>query len=121
MSIKWDDSQIRALTASLDNAGDGVGDKARAAVHKAAADIEQQAKARAPVDTGHLRSSISTTLTDSKHHSSAEVGPTAHYGRYVEQGTSRPMAAQPYMVPALDAVEPGFVAAMAQLGAEVIR
>lgn len=120
MSIKWDASQLAALSATLESAGDGLGDKARAAVHKAAADIEQQAKARAPVDTGHLRSSISTTLTGNKHHSSAEVGPTAHYGRYVEQGTSR-MAAQPYLVPAMDAVEPGFVAAMAQLGAEVIR
>lgn len=121
MSMQWDTSQLRALSASIGSAGEGVGGKARAAVHKAATDVEAHAKARAPVDTGHLRSSISTTLAGNKHFSSAEVGPTAHYGGYVERGTTRNPVPQPYLVPAMDAVEPGFVSAMAQLGAEVIR
>lgn len=121
MSIKWDDSEIRSLTASFNDAGGRIGSRVRDAVRKAGADVQAQAIARVPVDTGFLRSSISMEMAGNAHFSSVEIGPTAHYGRYVEQGTSRPMAAQPYMVPALDAVEPGFVAAMGQLGAEVIQ
>lgn len=79
-------------------------------IRKTARAIEADAKAMAPVDTGYLRSSISTTFTGV----SAEVGPTAHYGIYVELGTSR-MAAQPYLFPAADRHEEAFVEAMAQL------
>lgn len=71
-------------------------------VKKAAFDLEAQAKARAPVDTGHLRSSINTQ----------EVTPVlylvespVHYSVYQEFGT-RFMPAHPYMIPALEYVRP---------------
>lgn len=113
--MQWDTSEVAALEASFDRAGSEVGPKAQRVIAKAAHDVEAQAKTRAPVDTGYLRSSISADIRGL----TAIVGPTAHYGGYVERGTSR-MAAQPYMAPAADAVTPGFAAAMEQLGGEVL-
>lgn len=72
---------------------------ARRAVAKTALEIEATAKSLAPVDTGALRNSISSDITDGRY--AAEIGPTVEYAPYVEYGTSR-MAPQAYMGPALD-------------------
>ena len=87
------------------------------AIRKAALDIEAHAKAKAPVDTGALRGSISTTVANTG--LEAEIGPTVHYGLYVELGTAR-MAPQPYMGPAADTVEPSLVEALAQIGVGIL-
>ena len=85
---------------------------AGAAVMKAAFDIESTAKALVPVDTGNLKSSIQTTQEGPL---TALVGPRdVDYAVYVEYGTSR-MAAQPYMRPAAERVQPAFLAAMRQI------
>ena len=81
------------------------------AVRKTGLDIVRIAQVQAPVDTGHLRASIGMT--------SVEVGPTAHYGAYVEYGTYK-MAAQPYMSPAADAAIPGLIEALSTLGIDAI-
>lgn len=86
----------------------GMERKAALIVSKAALDIEAQAKTRAPVDTGTLRSSIRARRV-SLLHWVVEVG--ADYGVYVEWGTVH-MAAQPYFRPAVTAVTPGYLAAM---------
>lgn len=87
--------------------------KTVAAVHtaiaKAAHDTVANAKMIAPVDTGNLRNSVSATVIGLN----AEVGPTANYGRYVEEGTSR-MAPQAFMGPSFDRVVPDFVRALEQ-------
>lgn len=70
---------------------------ARVALAKTAADIERDAKAFVPVDTGNLRASISRTVEGL----TAEIGPTASYGAYVEYGTSRQGPAA-FMGPAFD-------------------
>lgn len=116
-----DDSQLRALSADLTAAGRQVGQRARTVIRKAALDIEATAKALAPVDTGNLKSSIghSDLRIGTTGNLVAEVGPTANYGIFLEQGTSR-MAAQPFMGPAADRHAPSFEAAMQQLGAEVL-
>lgn len=89
------------------------------AVRKAALDVQRDAKVIVPVDTGFLRSTIGVDLgprsdAGPRVHGpteyTAEIGPTAHYGGYVEWGTSR-MAPQPYMAPALDRQTPAFIAA----------
>lgn len=89
---------------------------ARAAlvVQKSAFDLQRGAMSRCPVDTGNLRGSISTEFRGGAGSIEAEIGPTAHYGGYVEDGTSK-MAPQPYMGPATDEVEPKFLAAVAAL------
>lgn len=106
-----DASGFHTLASSLA----GVSAKGRtlagAAVRKSAADLEAQAKTLAPVDTGNLRASIGTTMHGPL---DAEVGPTADYGLYLEYGTSK-MGPRPYMNPATDRVEPGFVAAMGRI------
>lgn len=71
------------------------------ALRKTAADIERDAKAFAPVDTGNLRASISRTISTAGNGAYAEIGPTASYGAYVEFGTSRHGPAA-YMGPAFD-------------------
>lgn len=90
-----------------------------AGVHKAivktAHDIEADAKALCPVDTGYLRSSISTDIGGME----AEIGPTAAYGAFQEFGTSR-MAPHPYMMPAADRRTPEMEDAIASLIAELL-
>lgn len=76
-----------------------------------AARIERDAKILAPVDTGNLRASISASDTRDGDTRGIEVGPSANYGGFVEDGTSR-MRPQPYMGPALDRVSPQFVTGM---------
>lgn len=83
---------------------------ARAALAKTAADIEGDAKAFVPVDTGNLKASISRTVDGF----TAEIGPTASYGAYVEFGTSRQGPAA-YMGPAFDRRAPGLEQALAQI------
>lgn len=112
---------LRALSADLTAAGRQVGTRARAVIRKAAYDIERDAKALAPVDTGNLKNSIghSDLRIGTSGQLVAEIGPTANYGIFLELGTSR-MPAQPFMGPAADRNTPSFEAAMQQLGMEVL-
>lgn len=68
--------------------------------------ISSNAKKRAPVDTGNLRGSISSTakLNDGF---TGEIKATAEHAPFVEFGT-RKMAAQPYMGPAVEEETPKF-------------
>lgn len=117
----FDMDEVRTLAVDLSAAGDRVGASAAAVIRKAALDVQAEAQRNAPVDTGNLRSSISTTFTGDGRFSSmaAEVGPTASYGFFVEHGTSR-MSGQPFLFPALDRVAPSFEAAMADIIGEGI-
>ena len=67
-------------------------------VSKVAADVEADAKALAPVDTGKLRNSIGTEKTGPL---SRVVYATAEYAVFVEHGTAVQMA-DPFMGPAAD-------------------
>lgn len=110
------DAPHRKLAQDLRNAAGRVGKDMANVIRKGAADIQRDAKILAPVDTGNLRNSISTTITGDGRTGSmtAEIGPTASYGIYLELGTSR-MAAQPFLFPATDRNEPAILAAMAQV------
>lgn len=110
-SISIDYSEFDAVNRDLSRAADIVESRAPSIVSKTAYDIEGTGKANAPVDTGYLESTISTDLDGLE----AEIGPTAEYGGYVEDGTSR-MAAQPYMGPAVEVHVPKFEGAVARLG-----
>lgn len=121
MGADLDTSQVRALGSRLAGAGPRVGSRAAAALRKTAFDIEADSKALAPVDTGNLANSISTTIIGDGRFGSmtVEVGPTADYGIYQEFGTSV-MEANPFMGPAFDRRAPGYAAALAQIAAEEI-
>lgn len=64
-------------------------------VRKNTLELQREAAKNAPVDTGFLRRSIETEITDLKGRSYAR----ADYAAYVELGT-RYQAAQPFMGPA---------------------
>ena len=98
-------SHIPKLTAAAH-------EKAEAAIAKAAADIEAQAKARAPVDTGLLKNSINQPPPEDSMRRVVES--PVNYSVYLEYGTSR-APAQPYMTPAVEFVKPSFEAAMRKL------
>jgi HK97 gp10 family phage protein len=124
-----DASEFLGLAVQLERASGQVGARAAAAVKKTAFDIEADAKALAPVASmetsgyigGNLRNSISTDITGDGRYGviEAEIGPTAEYGWFVENGTSR-MAPQPYMRPAFERREPGLAAALNRLGEDLL-
>lgn len=121
MSGSIDASEVRSLANTLRQGAGRVGARGAAVLRRAAFAMEADAKALAPVDTGNLRASISTTVTGDGRagQMSAEIGPTALYGGYVEFGTST-QAGQPFMAPAFDRQVPGFEAALAGLADEMI-
>lgn len=104
------------LAADLTKASVSAAQKALLAVQKTAKEIESGAKQRAPVDTGNLRNSITTSLSDGAGAGASEatVSAGAFYSPFVELGTSR-MAPQPFFGPAVDEATPGFEQAMAEL------
>lgn len=65
--------------------------------------IQARAVMRAPIDTGFLRNSIRIVHEGTE--GRVEVG--AHYGVYLEFGTSR-MSPRPYLIPAAEEVGPIF-------------
>lgn len=85
--------------------------RASAVVQKTAMDLEARAKQIVPVDTGLLKSSIQYQPADGL---TAQVDVYAEYAEHVEFGTTR-QRAQPYLIPAAEAVRPGFEAAMTQI------
>ena len=108
--MKFDVSELNTLAADLGKAPATVIKRATTVIKKTAYDIERDGKAFAPVDTGNLRSSISTTARGLV----AEIGPTAEYAVFVEEGTSV-HAPQAFMGPALDRNTPAFVSAMEKI------
>ena len=58
--------------------------------------VEGEAKVRAAVDTGNLRSSITHDVGTTR----ASIGTNVHYAPYLEYGTVR-SSAQPFLLPAL--------------------
>lgn len=116
MSAGADFSQLRSFSATLASAGPRAERLAPLVVQKTAVDIEGLAKVLCPVDTGFLKSSIGHEVNGL----SAEIGPTAEYGIYVELGTAR-AAAQPFLGPATDKYEPVFQEAMAKLGEDALN
>lgn len=113
--------ELNSLAVSLTRASGTVGARAAVALRKTARDIEANAKAIAPVDTGNLKSSIGTDITGDGRHSAMEavIGPTAAYGVHLEFGTSR-MAPRAFMGPSLDRFAPGFEAAVAQIAEQAL-
>ena len=67
-------------------------------IEKTAYKIERGAKANCPVDTGHLRRSITTEIGDLE----ADIGSNVEYAGYVHDGT-RYQPAKPFLETAANA------------------
>lgn len=103
---------LRKFSAELRGQADTLVPRASRVVRKVALDTEADAKKLAPVDTGNLRNSIATVVTNGG--LTAGVVATASYAHFLEGGTSR-MSPQPFMGPATDRHAPLFREAMARL------
>lgn len=112
-----DVSELEAYAARLTEAAATLKARASAAVRRTAYAVEADAKALAPVDTGNLRNSITTSVTLAGTAITAEVGPTAEYGGYVEYGTST-QGPQPFLGPAFDRRAPQLEAALVAAATE---
>jgi HK97 gp10 family phage protein len=102
---------VRVVYNHLPKIAAAIRPAAARAVAKAAFDIEGRAKTLAPVDTGALRGSIAAQKVSDL---AWRVSVGQEYGIYQEFGT-RFMPAQPFLLPAAQAVGPSFLAAMRQL------
>ena len=106
---------MRRVAADLTEQAETLVPRASAVVRKVAFDTEADAKRLAPVDTGNLRNSITTAVSNGG--LTAAVVATASYAVYQELGTSR-HPPQPFMGPATDRNTPLFHEAMSQLGGD---
>ena len=120
-SFTLDTSQARALASRIEGNAGRIGAAGSAVLRRAALAIEADAKALAPVDTGALRASISSSFAGDGRGGAmtAEVGPTVEYGVYVEFGTSV-MSAEPFMGPAFDRQIGGYTEAVGALLDQVL-
>lgn len=100
--------QVRIVSNRLPAIAAAIRPTVSTEVKKAGLAIQARAQSMAPVKTGTLRRSITTQFPTDL---SAVVGPSVHYGIFLEFGTRR-MAPRPYMRPAAEAVLPGFAAAV---------
>ena len=81
-------------------------------VEKNGAEMQKKAMQNAPIDTGHLRGSITLEITDNG--KTAEVESTADYAAYQEYGT-RFMKGKPHVKPAFDEQKEIFVSDLKKL------
>lgn len=121
MGNSIDVSDLNRLAVEMKNESGTIGLKAAAAFKKTAYSIERDGKAFCPVDTGNLRNSISTSVLGDGRFASIEIeiGPTADYAVYVEQGTSV-HAPQAFMGPAADRNLGTLVSALDKMAGEIL-
>lgn len=112
--MKVDVSEMNRLSADLGRVAAESLPLVRVVVQKVCADTKRDAQAFCPVDTGNLRNSISYETAARATGAWGEVGPTASYGRFVEEGTSR-MGPHAYMGPAFDRNAINFEQAISRL------
>lgn len=98
-TVNIDFHELSVFQAHLGEISEQAKIRSQVAVKKTTLDIQRVAQIKVAVDTGFLRGSIGSDFSDSG--LSAEIGPTADYGIWVELGTSV-MPAQPYLTPAFD-------------------
>lgn len=118
--LSIDTSELRRFAGDMNRSSARIGARTAMALRAGAYMMERAAKGAAPVDTGALRGSISTSFAGDGRSGvmAAEIGPTVDYGVFVELGTSR-MGPQPYLGPAYDRHIGSVLDAIAQCAQEL--
>lgn len=152
-----DVSEVKQLAKDIRRHADETGPRAAEVVQKGGHDVLATAMVNTPVDTGFLRESESLDSIVGRGAGGRyqaglgfEVGPTADYGGFVEEGVPHPYTItakdggmlhfvvngqdvfvksvvhppsppQPYLAPAFDHHEPLIERALADLGAQVLN
>lgn len=106
MNISWS-CNVSGVRAALGAKAAEIAARMPAGIARGGEIVCGSAKAKCPVDTGHLRASIESKAEGL----SATVGTNVEYGIYQEFGTYK-MAAQPYLRPALTESSDAVVAAV---------
>lgn len=105
--------QIKGMEPLIAKLEKGINfDGAQEVVKMNGVELHKSAQRLAPVDTGHLKRSI--TLTVNEGGLRAEVKPTAEYAPYLEYGT-RYIAAQPFIRPSYQKQREQFLADLKRL------
>lgn len=106
----FSDGSLADIEQKLKTAGRRILGESGRVTRASGLQIEANAKAICPVDTGHLKGTISATrLERGADYVSIGVDATASYAGYVEYGTSR-QAPQAFLGPSLDRVGPDYEA-----------
>ena len=111
---------IGAVVRNIQALDKQIKDGARKATRRAAFEIEREAVAAVPVDSGRLKGSIGTQELGGvvEIGSGVKAGSEVEYAHYVEFGTSV-QAAHPYLQPAVEIVRqkyPGMIIEDVQMG-----
>jgi hypothetical protein len=131
--VTIDASEVHDLAADMQFGADNIPRRTAYIVDKVGHDMQATAQVLVPVDTGHLKSTITLTLEGL----SFDLGPTAYYGGYVEEGTDGPYlienafgwgitvehpgnSPEPYLGPAFDRHLPNMERALGALGVEAV-
>ncbi|MEV2239524.1 HK97-gp10 family putative phage morphogenesis protein [Micromonospora sp. NPDC049891] len=111
--VEGGQAELGFIEAQLRTSRGRIGQRGSQVVRRSTLAGEAIAKARAPVRTGYMKSTIGHSFAGDGRHGAmeGEWGAEARYSRFVELGT-RFMAPQPFVGPSLDAVTPGFLAAV---------
>lgn len=83
-------------------------------------EMEANAKNLAPVDTGHLRRSITSDIKSNSKGTTGETSVNVEYGLFVEYGTVR-QGAQPFLFPAFKKAAEGFKSDIKNALGEVVK
>lgn len=144
MRVAVNVEQVRRLADDLGEAGPRLHEKTERIVEKTGHDVVNTGQALAPVDTGHLRSTIGVDIDPDR--LGFQAGPYAEYAAAVEFGSApheiRPRtkralywpgahhpvarvqhpgtAPQPYMIPAFERHMPQAVTAMGQATGDIL-
>lgn len=96
MPVTVDISDVMERLNSIGDVG-----KVATSLQSTVPQIERDAKLVCPVDTGNLRSSITTSVESDGSNVTATVGTNVEYAPFVEYGTKK-MSAKPFLIPAFE-------------------